>query len=61
MNEELSNLFEDWINTLPEDERETLCLWDAFLAGAAAGYANGVAVMKERCANIDMKKNSKKD
>ena len=23
-----------------------------FLAGAAAGYANGVAVMKERCAEV---------
>ena len=50
----MMNEFEEWMGNYdccPTPEAYSAAK-AAYQAGAAAGYANGVAVMKERCAEV---------
>lgn len=35
--------FGDWVYSLPDEERESLCLWDAY----EAGMNNAIALLKK--------------
>ena len=50
------NEFDEWVRTNMVDDTGYIEAYgrmeQAYLAGAAAGYANGVAVMREKCAEV---------
>ena len=47
--------FNDWMNTTPDDEKDTLCLIDAWKAGASAMFLGliKVGLIKDESENED--------